>query len=84
MIVRRCTGGFQGETGEGNMQFQVGRFTAEFKLGDKGQLQVWWSPSRPWYLNRTEREQYKAARAAFLEHLDQRDAKPCRHVAREG
>ncbi len=46
------------------MRFQVGKFTAEFKLGDSGQLQVLWSPYRPCYLNRGEREQYRAARAA--------------------
>jgi hypothetical protein len=51
------------------MRFQVGKFTAEFKLGDSGQLQVLWSPYRPCYLNRGEREQYRAARAAFLESL---------------
>src|SRR5260370_14348487 len=54
------------------MRFQVGKFKGEFKLGDSGQLKVLGSPDRPCYLNRGEREQYRAGRAAFLESLDGR------------
>jgi hypothetical protein len=66
------------------MKFRVGRFTAEFKLGDNGQLQVLWSPYRPCYLNRGEREQYRSARTAFMESLELSGEGPPRNVVGGG
>jgi hypothetical protein len=56
------------------MKFQVGRFTCELSLDDRGEVLTAWLPWQPKYLNRVERVQYQAGRAAFLEHLggDQR------------
>jgi hypothetical protein len=49
------------------MKIQVGRFTCELSLDDRGEVEAAWLPSRPRYLSRDEREQYRAGRAAFLE-----------------
>jgi hypothetical protein len=49
------------------MKFQVGRFTCELSLDDRGEVEATWLPWQPRYLNREERAQYGAGRAAFLE-----------------
>jgi len=51
------------------MRFQVGRFTCEMSIDASGEVKVEWQPRRPLYLNRSERAQYQAGRAAFLERL---------------
>jgi hypothetical protein len=55
---------------EGKMKFQVGRFTCELSLDDKGEVQAEWLPWQPKYLNKDERVRYRVARAAFLERAD--------------
>jgi hypothetical protein len=52
------------------MKFQVGRFTCELSLDDKGEVQAQWLPGQPKYLNKDERLQYRVARAAFLERAN--------------
>jgi hypothetical protein len=52
------------------MKFQVGRFTCELALDDKGEVQAQWLPWQPKYLNKDERVQYRVARAAFLERAN--------------
>ena len=52
------------------MKFQVGRFTCELLLDDKGEMQAQWLPWRPKYLNKAERVQYRGGRAAFLERAN--------------
>jgi hypothetical protein len=49
------------------MKFQVGRFTCELSLDDKGEVQAQWLPWRPQYLSKDERVQYRVGRAAFPE-----------------
>jgi hypothetical protein len=49
------------------MKFQVGRFTCELSLDDRGEVEATWLPWQPRYLNREERAQYRTGRAAFLE-----------------
>jgi hypothetical protein len=49
------------------MKFQVGKFTCELSLDDRGDVRAQWLPRRPRYLNREERAQYLARRSAFLE-----------------
>jgi hypothetical protein len=49
------------------MKFQVGRFTCELSLDDKGEMQAQWLPCQPKYLSKAERVQYRVGRAAFLE-----------------
>lgn len=49
------------------MKFQVGRFTCELSMDDRGEVQAQWLPWQPRYLSKEEREQYQAGRAAFLE-----------------
>ncbi len=51
------------------MKIQVGRFTCELSFDDRGEVEAAWLPSRPRYLNRDEREQYRAGRTAFLERM---------------
>jgi hypothetical protein len=48
------------------MKFQVGRFTCELSLDGRGEVEATWLPWQPRYLNRDERAQYRAGRAAFL------------------
>jgi hypothetical protein len=55
---------------EEKMKFQVGRFTCELALDDKGEVQAQWLPWQPKYLNKDERVQYRVARAAFLERAN--------------
>jgi len=55
------------------MRFQVGKFTCELARDDDGRLQMRWIPEPPKYLNRAERRQYQAGRAAFLESLKDHD-----------
>jgi hypothetical protein len=52
------------------MKFQVGRFTCELSLDDRGEVEATWLPWRPKYLSRDERLQYQAGRAAFLERTN--------------
>jgi hypothetical protein len=52
------------------MKFQVGRFTCELSLDDRGDVEATWLPWRPKYLSRDERVQYRAGRAAFLERAN--------------
>ncbi len=52
------------------MKFQVGRFTCELSLDDSGEVEARWLPWQPKYLNKTERAQYQAGRAAFLEQVN--------------
>src|SRR5262249_17732291 len=49
---------------------QVGRFTCELSLNDKGKVQAQWLPWQPKYLNKDERMQYRVARAGFLERAN--------------
>jgi hypothetical protein len=49
------------------MQIQVGRFTCDLSLDERGEVQAQWLPCQPRYLTRDEREQYQTSRAAFLE-----------------
>jgi hypothetical protein len=49
------------------MKFQVGRFTCELSLDDKGEMRAQWLPWQPKYLSKDERVQYRVGRAAFLE-----------------
>jgi len=49
------------------MKLQVGRFTCELSIDDDGRVHAQWLPWQPKYLNRGERAQYQAGRAAFLE-----------------
>jgi hypothetical protein len=49
------------------MQIQVGKFVCMLSLGDRGEVEATWLPWQPRYLNREERAQYRAGRAAFLE-----------------
>jgi hypothetical protein len=49
------------------MKFQVGRFTCELSLDDKGEMQAQWLPCQPKYLSKAERVQYRVGCAAFLE-----------------
>ncbi len=51
------------------MKIQVGRFTCELSLDGRGEVEATWQPSQPRYLNREERAQYRAGRAAFLERM---------------
>jgi hypothetical protein len=53
----------------GEMKFQVGRFTCELSLNDRGEVAAAWLPCQPRYLSRDERAQYRAGRAAFLERV---------------
>jgi len=48
------------------MKFRVGTFTCELSLDDGGHVQAQWLPWQPKYLNKDERVQYQAGRAAFL------------------
>jgi hypothetical protein len=59
--------------GGGKMKFKVGRFTCEVSLDDDRKLLVKWLPEPPKYLNKTERDQYQAGVAEFLEGLDVKD-----------
>jgi hypothetical protein len=52
------------------MQIQVGRFVCTLSLDDGGEVEVTWLPWRPKYLNKDERLQYRAGRAAFLERAN--------------
>ncbi len=51
------------------MKFQVGRFTCELSLNDRGEVEATWLPWQPRYLSRNERAQYRAGRAAFMERM---------------
>jgi hypothetical protein len=51
------------------MKIQVGRFTCELSVNDRGEVEATWLPWQPRYLSREERAQYRAGRAAFLERL---------------
>jgi hypothetical protein len=51
----------------GERKFEVGRFTCELSLDDRGEVQAQWLPWQPRYLTKGEREQYQAGRAAFRE-----------------
>ncbi len=55
------------------MKFQVGRFTCEVLLGEDRKLLVKWLPEPPKYLSKSERDQYQAGIAEFLESLDAKD-----------
>ncbi len=57
-------------TCEGKMKFRVGTFTCELSLDDGGHVQAQWLPWQPKYLNKDERVQYQAGRAAFLERAN--------------
>jgi hypothetical protein len=50
------------------MRFQVGRFTCELSRDHTGRVLTMWfrKTEAPKYLNKAEREQYQAGRAAFL------------------
>jgi hypothetical protein len=52
------------------MQMQVGRFVCTLSLDDRGEVEATWLPWRPKYLNKDERLQYRAGRAAFLERVN--------------
>ncbi len=52
------------------MKFQVGRFTCELSLDDSAEMQAHWLPWQPKYLNKNERAQYQAGRAAFLKQVN--------------
>jgi hypothetical protein len=52
------------------MKFQVGRFTCELSLDDRGEVQAQWLPWQPRYLTKEEREQYQVGRTAFLERAN--------------
>jgi hypothetical protein len=51
------------------MKFTVGGFTCELSLDGRGEVEATWLPWQPRYLNREERAQYRAGRAAFLERV---------------
>jgi len=53
------------------MRFQVGRFTCELSCDYAGKVvAIWFGRAvAPKYLNKAEREQYRASRAAFLGQL---------------
>jgi hypothetical protein len=51
------------------MKFTVGGFTCELSLDGRGEVEATWLPWQPRYLNREERAQYRAGRAAFLERM---------------
>ncbi len=59
------------------MRFQVGKFTCELARDASGEVKVEWQPRQPMYLNRAERRQYQAGRAAFLESVKDHDQPPC-------
>jgi hypothetical protein len=52
------------------MRFQVGKFVCELSRNHTGKVLATWfrRAEPPKYLNRGERGQYRAGRAAFLEH----------------
>jgi hypothetical protein len=51
------------------MKIQVGRFVCTLSLDDRGEVEATWQPWQPKYLNKDERSQYHAGRAAFLERM---------------
>ena len=64
------------------MRFQVGRFVCELSRDHRGRVQVeWWLRVQPMYLNRAERTEYHAGRAAFLENLATKDQPRCGQIA---
>jgi len=61
--------GFDKETGEGNMRFQVGKFVCELSVNEGGTVLAKWTPETPKYLNKAERAQWRAGLTAFLNSL---------------
>jgi hypothetical protein len=54
------------------MQIRVGRFVCTLSIDDHGEINAKWLPWRPKYLNKDERVQYQAGRAAFLKRANRR------------
>jgi hypothetical protein len=51
------------------MKFRVGKFVCELSVNEDGTVLAKWLPETPKYLNKDERAQYQAGRAAFLDQL---------------
>jgi hypothetical protein len=68
------------------MRFQVGKFVCELSRDHTGKVLMTWfrKTEPPKYLNRVERTEYQAGRAAFLESVELSGEGSPRHVAREG
>src|SRR5258708_36105556 len=66
------------ETGEGNMRFQVGKYTCELSANEGGTVLAAWLPEAPKYLNKDERAQWQAGLTTFLNSLIKDDPRPDR------
>jgi hypothetical protein len=51
------------------MQIQIGKFTGELSLDDRGEVQAQWLPCQSRYLTSGGREQCQADCEAFLERV---------------
>src|SRR5262249_34871248 len=68
---------------EREMQIQVGRFTCELSLDERGEVQAQWLPCRSRYLTSGGREQYQVGGEAFLERRQSGINRQCRGSAFE-